>query len=325
MADTQIAVTRKKAEEAFGAVLLVGRSFAEQIAQARDAGDPVAEAVSRSFGMVDLQDAIEAHPEAYLAITRGMGKKWGFKTDQDWTKDGYDKGIVIGCFCEAILDGLLPVGNEFNIIQSSMYVTKEGWRGKLDRLPGVSGIDSRPGVISDAQVREFQTKKGDTKFKMTATIAATADCYVWGQFVQVTAWDENGHDERLQISASAEFADEVIDQIKGKADARMLERLYWKCKGISKNGAIDAPAGQQVPKTIAMHPVEQPRKLDTQPAKVDNSALPFDKQIEAATKSRELDTIARAIVAAKLSTEETEWLKAMVKTARERLKEAGES
>ena len=50
--------------------------------------------------------------------------------------------------------------------------------------------------------------------------------------------------------------------------------------------------------------------------------MPFDQQIEQATKSHHLDAIARAIVAAKLSDDETAFYKAMVTEARERLQKA---
>lgn len=248
-------IQKSEAKDAFQAVLTVGRKFSDQIQEARDAQDEVAEAMLMSFGMTALQDAMIAHPQAWDVIDRSCGNKWGFRTDKDTFSKGYDKATVIAVYCEALLNKLRPVGNEFNIISSSLYVTKEGWRGKLERLPGVALVDCRAEVFADPEVREFQTKEyGDkpaqTKYKMTATIGATADCEVWGRYVAVEARQTDGRDERLQVSAMSEFADQVIDQLKGKVEARMYERLYEKVKSLSKMGP--AVASTQVVKHIEM-------------------------------------------------------------------------
>jgi hypothetical protein len=153
------------------------------------------------------------------------------------------------------MNQLRPIGNEFNVITGSMYVTKEGWAGLLSRLPGVTEVDSRPGAIVDYEVRDFTTKKGDAKKKITASVSATADCYVWGQFVQAKAWKLEEADERLQLSVIADEIDEALDQLKGKADARILERLHQKVKALSLAGP------QGVPQT------ERPARIDkVQPA-----------------------------------------------------------
>src|SRR5699024_8865903 len=44
-----------------------------------------------------------------------QGNKLGFKTDKD-TKGGYPMPIVRNCLIEAVLSGVQPVGNQFNII-----------------------------------------------------------------------------------------------------------------------------------------------------------------------------------------------------------------
>lgn len=228
-------IAKNESTEAFRAVLTVGKQFSDQLQAARDANDEVAESMLYMFGMTALQDAIKAHPQAMDVILRGHGNKWGFRTDRDFGKR-YDNEVIIPCVCEALLNKLRPVGNEFNIISSSMYVTKEGWLAQLERLPGVTLVDCRCEVFSDSEVREFTTKNGETKYKMTASIGATASCEVWGRHVAVEARMVDGRDERVQVSASSEFTDQVIDQVKGKVEARMYQRLYYNVRSLSKAG-----------------------------------------------------------------------------------------
>ena len=102
-------------------------------------------------------------------------------------------------------------------------------------------VDSRPGAIVDYDVRDFTTKKGVAKKKITASVSATADCHVWGQHVQVRAWKLEQADERLQLSVIADEIDEALDQLKGKADARILERLHQKVKALSLAGPQGVP------------------------------------------------------------------------------------
>ncbi len=60
-----------------------------------------------------------------------QGSSIGFKTDKDNPKDGSKPGYPIHVVKEALIDavmnGLLPCGNQFNIIGGRMYVTKEGF------------------------------------------------------------------------------------------------------------------------------------------------------------------------------------------------------
>lgn len=65
-----------------------------------------------------------------------QGNRLGFKTDKD--KDGgYPEAVVKNCLIEAVLMGVQPAGNQFNIIAGNTYITKEGF-GYL--LKGVKGL-----------------------------------------------------------------------------------------------------------------------------------------------------------------------------------------
>jgi len=269
---TEMAILKRESEAAFMAVLTVGKEAAGQLAEARLAMDPVAESMAMAFGIAALQDAIKENPQAIGVLLRMGGHKWGFKTDRD-AFDGsgtqYKPDVLVPCFCEALMNQLRPIGNEFNVITSSMYITKEGWGGLLSRLPGVTEVDSRPGSIVDFDARDFTTKQGATKKKITASVSATADCKVWGQHVQVRAWKTPEADERLQLSVIAEEIDEALDQLKGKADARILERLHQKVKALSLAGpqgvpqAVTAISDKTVDTTKA---IEKPKKAADEPS-----------------------------------------------------------
>lgn len=327
MTETMTTV-KSKAEEAFLAVLSVGKDYAQRVEDAQINGDTVAEALAVSFGIIAMQDTIAAHEEASLVIARHAGHKWGFRTDQDDDGKGtrYDKSVVIACFCQAALQKLKAVGNEFNIISSSLYVTKEGWQGKLARLPGVTEVDIRSGAITQYDEKEYTTKiktnrdgkqyGGEVKTKLVAYVSATASCKVWGDLIEVNAWlQPNGQDERYQVTGTADIVEQMIDQLRGKAEARISERLFLKCVNLSIAGQSNqkpvTPENSRPQLIVDVPPSPQPDK--TAPP------LPFTEQIEQATTSRHLDAIARAIVAAKLPAEETEYLKSMVTEARKRI------
>ena len=65
-----------------------------------------------------------------------QGSRLGFKTDKD--KDGgYPLKVVKECLIDAVLSGVNPHGNQFNIIAGNMYVTKEGYGHLLGKIKGL--------------------------------------------------------------------------------------------------------------------------------------------------------------------------------------------
>lgn len=71
-------------------------------------------------------------PEYMKPIMELQGNKLGFKTDKI-----YDESVVKNCLIEAVLFGLQPCGNQFNIISGNMYATKEGCGYLLSKIPGL--------------------------------------------------------------------------------------------------------------------------------------------------------------------------------------------
>jgi hypothetical protein len=76
-------------------------------------------------------------PEYMKPFMQLQGNKLGFKTDKD-DKGGYPEAVVKNCLIEAVLIGLEPTGNQFNIIAGQMYATKEGMGHLLSKIPGLS-------------------------------------------------------------------------------------------------------------------------------------------------------------------------------------------
>ncbi len=66
-----------------------------------------------------------------------QGNKLGFQTDKD-DSGGYKEDVVKNCLIEAVLTGLEPFGNHFNIIAGQMYPTKNGFGHLLRKFPGLT-------------------------------------------------------------------------------------------------------------------------------------------------------------------------------------------
>lgn len=65
-----------------------------------------------------------------------QGNRLGFKTDKD-NSGGYPIATVKNCLIEAVLTGVQPVGNQFNIIAGNCYITKEGFGYLLKNYEGL--------------------------------------------------------------------------------------------------------------------------------------------------------------------------------------------
>jgi hypothetical protein len=84
-----------------------------------------------------IQDLSSSLTPEYMKPIMGMqGNRLGFLTDKDKT-GGYPEAVVKKCLIEAVLLGVQPYGNQFNIIAGNMYLTKEGCGHLLANYPGL--------------------------------------------------------------------------------------------------------------------------------------------------------------------------------------------
>lgn len=82
-------------------------------------------------------------PEYMEPIMGLQGNRLGFKTDKD-NSGGYPESVVKNCLIEAVLTGVQPFGNQFNIIAGNCYITKEGFGYLLPNYPGLSSYEIIP-------------------------------------------------------------------------------------------------------------------------------------------------------------------------------------
>jgi hypothetical protein len=124
-------------------------------------------------------------PEYMKPIMELQGNKLGFKTDKD-TKGGYSESEVKNCLIEAVLFGLQPCGNQFNIIAGNMYATKEGCGYLLSKVAGLRYSitselprvkDTSAAIVMNIQwtINEVsQTEKLDIPIKVNAYMGTDA-------------------------------------------------------------------------------------------------------------------------------------------------------
>lgn len=84
-----------------------------------------------------------------------QGTILGFKTDKVYPVD-----VVRRCLIEAVLKGLQPSNNEFNIIAGNMYGAKNGLKRLLDEWPGL-----RYTIIHS--IKSWSVEKGNASFDTT--------------------------------------------------------------------------------------------------------------------------------------------------------------
>lgn len=78
----------------------------------------------------DLRDALA--PEYMKPIMALQGNKLGFLSDKTYPED-----VVKDCLIEAVLTGVQPCGNQFNVIAGKCYITKEGFGYMLGNIDGL--------------------------------------------------------------------------------------------------------------------------------------------------------------------------------------------
>lgn len=123
-------------------------------------------------------------PEYMKPIMELQGSKLGFKTDKV-----YPEKIVKDCLIEAVLTGLQPHGNQFNIIAGNMYPTKEGlgyllanFNGLsykiISELPRINSTNTSAAIVMNIKWKisgsEAQEEKLELPIKMNAYMGTDA-------------------------------------------------------------------------------------------------------------------------------------------------------
>jgi len=213
---TAMATLKKEAVAAFTNALTVGRDYADQLATSDEFMRPVVMACGISAMRSALSD------DAMAVVRPLAGTELGFKTDRD-----YDNSVLKDCLICAVLNGVNVVNNEFNIISGGFYIAKNGWTRKL-REHGFTRIDPQIGRIED--VREGSpNEKGNRQ--VTGLLACSASCVKGKETFQVTAVNSDSGDCRIEVSAFGKSLADVTAGLKGKAEARILRKLWFFVAG----------------------------------------------------------------------------------------------
>ena len=136
-----------------------------------------------------------------------MNTKVGYRTDRDGKPDKngrvkplYDVPTVRDAIIDAAIIGLLPTGNQFNIISGTMYPTKEGYTVLLKKIGAKYVIDVQQDRSQNPAFAEFPCK---------------------------ISYSYNGEKNSLTINATVR-RDQYSsnDQLRGKAERRAKKALY---------------------------------------------------------------------------------------------------
>lgn len=198
----------------------------------------ILQAVRMAQGIRALREAL-SDQFMQTVIMPLVGSKLGFVTDRDRDppKDQYPLTVVRDCTIEALLRGFRVVGNEFNIISGSFYVTRGGFERVVQEFPGLSHLVMQPGVPSLSQ------DKGGALVPYTATWRLNGEpasivCQYVKEGEQVT-------DQRIPVRVNGGMG---ADAILGKAQRKMYYRIYQRLVG-GTYGAVDGDISDAIDTT----------------------------------------------------------------------------
>lgn len=186
----------------------------------------LARTMQLAAGVAALREAIT--PEMMSQVMALMNTSVGFRTDRDPSQ--YDKGgkpftpysvaVVKECFIDSLIRGAFSVGNEWNIIASRTYFTKEFFQRKVREFPELTDLKLCPGV---------PTLIGD-KGALVPYVATWRVEGVESSLERVNRKLPDGtfRDERIPVRVNAGMG---VDAILGKATRKMLASIYARLTG----------------------------------------------------------------------------------------------
>lgn len=176
----------------------------------------VHKALSLAAGIARLRDLLTS--DVMAEIMRLQGSPIGFRTDKD-TDHGYPEAVVKECIIEALIRGLYPVGNEFNIIASRFYCTKEGLSRLVREFPTLTDLELDIGVPAN--------KSGGV------VVSCAAKWKLGGKPCELAC------DIPIRVNQGM-----IVDAIVGKAERKLLNRVYKRVTGSEMSDGDAAEAGR---------------------------------------------------------------------------------
>jgi hypothetical protein len=219
-------------------------------------------------------------------IMRVQNTRLGFLTDKPAygnTAGGYPEQVVRDCIIEAILKGVYPVNNEFNIIGGNMMIVQNGWRRKLHELPGMDEFPAiQPGDV--AETPKYY------RIPCTASWVFNGKAGMLSRNVFVS----RDTTERRKRDGGTYTKDDftTIDNLMGKVERKMLEAVFKKINGepFGIDSSEDAPS-DQVEALAREMPATEPAKQDQPP---EPAAPPKQMSARDAADLRMADMVKRA-------------------------------
>ena len=190
-------------------------------------------AISVARGMARLNSMITDY---YMKeIMPLQNTSLGFKTDKP---EGYPLAVAKKCLMEAVLWGVQPWGNQFNIIASNMYITGEGFTYLLKKVSGlwyeiIAGIPKIGDKSAEVEMTINWSLNGGTKEQRKLTFVVKVNSYMGADAVigkakrKSKCWLFNTLNDVEIVDADAdELKQEVIQIQEEKYDWADLELLY---------------------------------------------------------------------------------------------------
>lgn len=201
----------------------------------------VAQAIATARGIKAIREALSDEVMKYLMSL--MNNPLGFKTDKtDGSKGFYHVDVVRNCLIAGFMRGAKVVGNEINIIASQCYLTKEFFERKLGQLSHVKDLRWQIGTAARGQ--------------KTAAMPATAtwvDARDGQQHLYECVMTE-GFDGRIQVNC---YETSSPDELHGKAESKLLRRIYKQISGIDIPESASTVQGSVVPAETVTKSIEQ--------------------------------------------------------------------
>ena len=146
------------------------------------------------------------------------------------TQNGYTREVVRECLIDALSHGLLPTGNQFNIIAGRMYPTKEGFTALLAKL--------------------------GAKYQISTSIAAST-MQGFANLLCKISYSYKGEKQTttlpVQVKADAYSSP---DQLKGKAERRAKKWLYEFLTNIDMGEGDVASSEETIDEQVQPDPTE---------------------------------------------------------------------
>lgn len=148
-------------------------------------------------GLYTISEAIT--PKVLGHLRPLIGSSLGFKCDKQYPDD-----IISKCITDALVLGVMPVGNEFNIISGKVYVTREGFTRLLREYPGLTDLR----IEYDVPIARGD-KGATVGFKASWRLGDVSD----------------------SLDGTVPVKGEGADLILGKADRKVRARIYARITG----------------------------------------------------------------------------------------------